>query len=241
MENAGDPIRTIHFPLEIWAHVLRHLANDNDFPEVWAACRRVSRAFKAAAEIAFVIEALPEVNINISLMGCVGRNHEGVSCLRFKGLSQNGQRVHYGKPGDDTIFLQAEICADRRSGHIHDDRDHGNLPLLIEWTQKVYISVCRGPASYYFWSDDYKQLLRHVWLRPNTERSMEMIVHHINHEVSFLWKPMLRLFLRDTQAWSAAKPKGFPREDSRNRVDGHALSSDRAGADERDDVVPLLE
>lgn len=201
---SGRTITTRHYgtgsfylPVELWALVLGHLVNSNDISELWSVCRRVSRTWKAAAELAFCATALPELQINLSLIGCIGRNYGDMSQLQYKRLSNDRQRVYYGV--SDSIGAstrQDEYLPGAMPGLIHDDRVQGNLPLLIEWTSKVYISVCRGPTSYYNWSAQYGNQLRHVWLEANTEKAMEMIVHHAKHEVSFLWLPMLEVFLR---------------------------------------------
>lgn len=197
------------FPLEIWALVLGHLVNSNDFPEIWANCSKVSQVFRRAAELAFKSEALPEVEVNLSLMGHIGRTCAEVAALQFKGFSEDGKRVHYGEPDDHQLLLQNKFNSNSIPGLIHDDRDHGNLPILIEWTGKVYMSVCRGPASYHTWSERYKQQLRHVWLRPNTEKIMEMIVHHKKHEVSFLWQPMLEIFFKNRVESTRARTRAI--------------------------------
>lgn len=201
-KDAADITRPTHesslpqLPLEIWAIVFGYLVNNNDFSHVWVDCRRVSKSFKRAAELAFISEALRQIEVQLSLIGCVGRNYGEVARLQFKGFSEDGLRVHYGEPGNDQLFLRDDIQSERGPGIIHDDRDQGNLPLLIEWTSNIYISVCRGPVSYYSWSVQYKHQLCHVWLRPNSERTMGMVVHHKNHEVSFLWQAVLNTFFK---------------------------------------------
>jgi hypothetical protein len=223
-------------PLEIWSLILGHLVNNNNFPEIWTTCQKVSPIFKKAAELAFMSTALPEVDINLSLIGIVGHSYTEFARLQFKGFSQDGQRVHYGDPADNRLLLQSECCAGESHGLIHDDRTHGNLPLLIEWTNKIYISVCRGPASYYTWSEQYKKQLRHVWLRPNTVSAMEMIVHHTRHEVSFLWRPMLEIFLANVS--KPLKQRKLIEQSRTIRPPWHGFGLQRPNIDEEGHQAP---
>ncbi|KAI0134512.1 hypothetical protein BJ170DRAFT_591485 [Xylariales sp. AK1849] len=191
--------RTARFPFEIWVLVMTSLVNNKDFPDVWLNCRRVSWSFKRATEIAFLSEALPEIEINLSLIGCCGRGKSEVAQLQFRGFSDDGERVHYGETRQDCERLTEAWRSGQSNGLGRSPStafDFGNPPILVEWASKIYISVCRGPTSYHMWSEEYRRMLRHVWFKAGSLQAMEMDVHHQRREMSFLWKPLLSKFFK---------------------------------------------
>lgn len=183
-------------PLEVWVLVIGHLVDSINICHVWVKCRMVCKSIRRAAELAFKIEALQYMQVNLSLMGSIGHNYEEVARLKLKTYSQDGARAHFEVANGCRIHYDNELEVNTRLGDVHSSKERGNLPILIEWTERLYISVCRGPTSLYTWSDNLKHQLCHVWLAPNSEKTIEMVVHHGKHEVSFLWQPLLEVFLK---------------------------------------------
>ncbi|KAF3004624.1 hypothetical protein E8E14_009154 [Neopestalotiopsis sp. 37M] len=202
--DARDDMNTVpnprpSLPIEIWALALGHLA-DSNFPEIWAACSLASHTLREAVELVIRSEILRNLDMTLSLIGCIGYNRQEFARLQFKGLSKDNQRVHYGEPDDHRRLNFENGHAIQIPGSSHGKRLQGNLPILIEWTDKLYMSVCRGPTSYHKWSEQDKQNLRQIWLRPNSDDSLQMVVHHTRpFEVSFLWQPLLKAFLRKSR------------------------------------------
>lgn len=197
-------------PSELWVLVVSQLINSRDFPGAWTNCRRVSRSFRAVTEAAFLSQTLPELQVHLSLVGGLGRRYSDIVQLQLLGRSDGGERVHYGpQPGqlDDGGSAPpasgsgtcrhfeglAGRCALPTRPPGIDGGSFGNPPLLIEWASKIYLSVCKGPTTYYSWSTGRQVPPRHTWIRPNADYTMDMRVDHNNHLVSFLWKPMLNI------------------------------------------------
>lgn len=198
-QNINSKARTPQpsLPIEIWALVLEHIANDTDFPETWAACSLVSHALSKAADLAFRRESLRNLDMALSLIGCIGRNQEKVH-LQFKRLSQDGQRVFYGRSGDAPADPQQQGRGTYLSEGIMKQYLQNKVPILVEWVDKIYFSVYRGPKGYIDWSEQDRQHSRpQLWLAPNIDSPLRLAVHYTEpYEVSFLWKSLLRLFLR---------------------------------------------
>ncbi|KAI1881703.1 hypothetical protein JX265_000529 [Neoarthrinium moseri] len=234
-------VRIPWLPCEIWVLVMGHLVNNKDFPDAWFACRRASRTLKRAIELAFLGEALPEIEINLSLIGSFGRNYAEVARLEFKCFSEDGNRVHYGEPGAAKTALPRSppslIDHEPLAETENTSSDFGNPPMLIEWASKIYISVCRGPTSYYSWSDGYRDQLRHVWLKPGSDKTMRVVVDHKRREVSFCWKPMLTAFFS-----RLSQPKQVSREVhwlKMNKAAGTSTGGSSSRAEETDNFRRL--
>jgi hypothetical protein len=193
-------------PSELWVLVMSQLVLDNrDFPGAWTNCRMVSRSFKEATETAFLCHSLPELQVQLSLAGTLGRRFPDTMPLQLLGRSEDGERVHYGPdPEDPDGERLSKSSACRRAKSVMHPNDlqrrtssqggtFGNPPLLIEWASKIYLSVCKGPTAYYSWSERCRAQLRCAWIQPNSDYTMDMCVDHHRHEVSFLWKPMLNI------------------------------------------------
>lgn len=199
----------LHF--EIWILVMSQLVNSIDFPQVWISCRQVSFAFKRATEVAFLSVALPGIEVNLSLWGCTSRGSSTVAQLEFKCFSEGGERVHFGERHADEAALTDAGRPEqfvRRMGRTLDElsseRDnwYGNPPILVEWTGKMYVSVCRGETGYHNWSEEYRRQLLHVWLEQRTAGAMDISMNMKRRYVSFLWKPLLNIFFAKGQASS---------------------------------------
>ncbi|KAH8670932.1 hypothetical protein BX600DRAFT_233684 [Xylariales sp. PMI_506] len=209
LNAANQPLSTPWLPVEIWVLVISQLVNSEDFPTTWINCRQVSYAFKRATELAFLSEALPQIEVNLSLLGCSGRGPFEVARLHVQDFSEEGERIHckavagYRRPFTEASLdtnQHAEDGATSLATYQDNGPDYntifGNPPLLIEWTSRIHISVCRGPTSYYQWEDEHQRQLRCTWFRAGVTRTFNMHLYHKRREVSFLWKPLLNSFFR---------------------------------------------
>ncbi|ORY59604.1 uncharacterized protein BCR38DRAFT_477222 [Pseudomassariella vexata] len=209
IDHCSERNATPFVPLEIWATVIGSLVNSTDFPEAWKNCRQVSRAFKAATEYAFQSEGLPMIETSLSLLGCWARGKSTMELLPFSGFSENGERVHFGGYYEGPAPLAKNWAAfgpdhccfppSRKISVEYSISDDGfrHPPVLMEWASKLHLSFCCGILSQHQWTEEERRQLRRAWIGSGLGPSMAMEIDHWTRGVSFLWKPMLKKFVKN--------------------------------------------
>ncbi|KAH8204154.1 hypothetical protein TruAng_001706 [Truncatella angustata] len=157
-------------PLEIWTKILSCDVDPRYLPRTWLNCRRVSRAFKAATEMAFVDVYLPRMTICVELSEMIE--------LVYGGLSVDRQFVTLKQSLDDQDGAPSRISESTKR--------QWREQLSRTWTKEHYRYVDliqKGSPS----------ILYHIWLEGYVEDPgfPDLSVDIEKRTLAFRWKPML--------------------------------------------------
>jgi hypothetical protein len=196
----GDPRENLALPLELWVLGLGSVTDACYLPRLWLNCRRVSRAFRAATEMAFADIYLPQMKVCVELAHLLE--------LTFDGLSHDGARACFRhQPAADDGVRPLRIPAELQR------RLDQELVRLWKREHDMYLRYLEECAP---------SLLYTTWLMSLVEDPVfpDLEIDFSERRLSFVWKSMLSTmfgeieYRREKARAGAIEEEGGPSEQS---------------------------
>ncbi|KAK6068211.1 hypothetical protein SCUP515_09706 [Seiridium cupressi] len=156
-------------PLEIWAKILGHVTDPCYIPRTWLNSRRVSHAFKAATEMAFVDVYLPQTRINVELAEVIE--------LTFDGLLEDRGFVRYKH-----VFPPNPPSRISRSTFLHLQQ---HTERIWQREHNRYLDRIKEGSPHLLYHISFMTYVEDPWF-PDFDEDIPT-----KRSLSFRWKPML--------------------------------------------------
>ncbi|KAK7985549.1 heterogeneous nuclear ribonucleoprotein r [Apiospora saccharicola] len=150
-----------HLPLEVWTRIIGFVTDCHYLPRVWLNCRRVSHAFKAATETAFIRKHLPHTHIEFDVrtkevLRDVNENKVGLDdiVVKFSHLSEDRERAVF--VGERPYEEDKCVRLSSGGGDVNDtvlpglQIDFDKVEVSVLW--KPMLSMLYGEAEYLKWA-----------------------------------------------------------------------------------------
>ncbi|KAK8122892.1 hypothetical protein PG984_011562 [Apiospora sp. TS-2023a] len=179
-----------YLPLEVWTRIIGFVTDCHYLPRVWLNCRRVSHAFKAATETAFISRHFPHTHIEFDVrrkevLRDVDGNKVGLDdiVVKFSHLSEDRERA---------VFV-GERAYEEDKTRLSSGRTMYDV-LIGNWRRRL-TKYMEDPTIPINWPCHMLYVRREVndTVLPGLQIDFDKV------EVSVLWKPMLSMLYGETK------------------------------------------
>lgn len=202
--SMSSPSRFPHLPIELWTAIISHISAPEDIISAWLNIRRVSRSFRSATETAMRQRLMRSAHLDFvshhikavrTFPGPSSRIQLGAIETRFDRWSEDGNRV----------FFRDKTALERMDEfllmHTKEDWVHrvGNYMSQTCVPPEIVVVGGRRRLATNLVSFNIPPHIITVGGMVNDTELPGLEVDYDRLEVSFLWRPMLTMFLAEEE------------------------------------------